>query len=52
MSLHGNVAFSTNEEVIDIKGNVEKLLTNFKDGANASNPYSIGANQDKTVLSG
>lgn len=55
ISLHGNFIFSTNEEVVDIKGIIQKLLTNFKDGANASNPYSIrakGANQDKPVLSG
>jgi hypothetical protein len=47
--------FSTNEEVVDSKGIVKKLLTNFKDGGNASNPYKIrakGVNQDKPVLSG
>ena len=55
ISLHGNFIFSTNEEVVDIKGIVKNLLTNFKDDTNALNPYSIraiGANQDKPVLSG
>ena len=55
ISLHGNFIFSTNEELVDIKGIVKNLLTNFKDGTNASNPYSIrakGDNQDKPVLSG
>jgi len=33
--MHGNFIFSTNEEVVDIKGIINKLLTNFKDGANA-----------------
>lgn len=55
ISWHGNFIFSTNEEVVNIKGIVNKLLTNFKDGSNASNPYSIRAKeagQDKPVLSG
>ena len=55
ISLHGNFIFSTSEEVVDIKGIVKNMLTNFKDGNNVSNPYSIratGASQDKPVLSG
>lgn len=54
ISLHGNFIFSTNKEVVDIKGMIKKLLTNFKDGTNASTLYSIsgkGASQDKSVLS-
>lgn len=55
ISLHGNFIFSTNEEVVDIKGIVKKLLTNFKGGDSALTPYSTmakGTNKDKPVLSG
>lgn len=55
ISLLGNFIFSTNSEIVDIKGFVDNMLKNFQDDSNGQKPCTTRAensNQDEPVLSG